>query len=217
MELALLTFVALCWAVLGTGAITSIVASLSRHGARSRELDLCWQRYASSKRFRFLPASGQWPRARSPRIEGRVDDIDIVIEACTMTIRGSSRPCTRVWARAPLPSRARVVVSSDPKLLQGPGVHELESIKVGDPFFDHALCVRTSSGDAACRLLPPPLRRALQGLLSSTYRLGMVLKLEEGEVSLTWLGEETRPAMLDEVCAVVVNACCAGAASAAYR
>jgi hypothetical protein len=217
MEVALLTFIAVCWAVLGTGAITSLLAWSSRDGERSRELDESWQRYAWSKRFRFLPASGQWPHARAPRIEGRVDDIDIVIEACTMTIRGSSRPCTRVWARAPLPNPSRVVVSSDPKLLQGPGVHELESVALGDPFFDHALAVRTSSGDAACRLLPPALRRALQGLLSSTYRLAMVLKLEEGEVSLTWVGEETRPAMLDEACAVVVSACCASVASAAYR
>jgi hypothetical protein len=217
MELALLTFIAVCWAVLGTGAITSLVAWVSRGGERSGDLDASWQRYAWSKSFRFLPATGQWPHARSPRVEGRVDDIDVVIEACTMTIRGSSRPCTRVWARAPLPNPARVVVSSDPKLLQGPGVHELQAVRMGDPFFDQALAVRTSSGEAAYRLLPPALRRALQGLLSSTHRLAIVLKVEEGEVSLTWLGEETRPAMLDEACAVVVSACCAGAASAAYR
>jgi hypothetical protein len=215
MELALLTFLAVCWGVLGTGAITTIVAWSSREG-RSGELDAAWKSYAWSKRFRFLPASGQWPNARSPRIEGRVDDIDVVIEACTMTIKGSPRPCTRVWGRAAVPHPARVVVSSDPRLVQGPGVHELERVALGDPFFDHALAVRTSSGDAACRLLPTSLRRSLQGLLSSTYRLSMVLKLEEGEVSLTWLGEETRPAMLDEACAVVARACAPGG-SAAYR
>jgi hypothetical protein len=217
MELALLTFIAVCWAVLGTGAITSFIVWSTRGGERSGDLDASWQRYAWSKRFRFQPATGQWPHARAPRIEGKVDDVDIVIEACRMTIRGSSRPCTRVWARAPVPYPARVVVSSDAKLVQGPGVHELEVVRLGDPFFDHALAVRTSSGDAAYRLLPPPLRRALQGLLSSTYRLALVLKVEEGEVSLTWLGEETRPAMLDEACTVVVRACSASTASAAYR
>jgi hypothetical protein len=217
MELALLTFLAVCWAVLGTGAITSFVVWTARGARRGeRELDEAWKSYACSKQYRFRPASGQWPHARAPRIEGRVDDIDVVIEACTMTIRGSPHPCTRVWGRATVPHPSRIVVSSDPKLLQGPGVHELEPVALGDPFFDHALAVRTSSGDAACRLLPPPLRRSLQGLLSSTYRLAMVLKFEEGEVSLTWLGEETRPAMLDEACAVVARAC-APAGSAAYR
>jgi hypothetical protein len=217
MELALLAFVAVCWAVIGTGAITSFVLWTAGAGGRSADLDRVWERYASSKRFRFRPASGQWPHARSPRVEGRVDDVDLTIEACTMTIRGSSRPCTRVWARAVVPHPARVVVSSDPRLVQGPGVHELEPVVLGDPFFDHALAVRTSSGDAAYRLLPLALRRSLQGLLSSTYRLSLVLKLEEGEVSLTWMGEETRPAMLDEVCAIVVRACAPPAGSTAYR
>jgi hypothetical protein len=216
MELALLTFVAACWAILGTGAVTGVVARLSR-GGRRRELDEAWEGYAWSKRFRFLPARGDWPRARSPRIEGRVRDVDVVIEACSMTIKGAPRPCTRVWARSAAASRARIVVTSDPKLVQGPRVHDLEPVPLGDPFFDHALSVRASSGDAACRFLPPPLRRSLQGLLSSSYRLAMVMQLDDGEVSLTWLGEETRPAMLDEVCAVVANACRPAAGGDAYR
>jgi hypothetical protein len=216
MELALLTLVAVCWAVLGAGATSSFALWMGRPG-RSPELEALWQRYAWSKRFRFLPATGQWPHARAPRIEARVDDVDVVIEACTMTIRGASRPCTRVWALAPAPRPARVAVSSDPRLLQGPWVHELEAVRLGDEFFDRDLSVRSSSGDAAVRLLAPPLRRSLQGLLSSTIGLALVLKVEEGEVSLTWLGEETRPAMLDEACAVVVDACRATAGPAAYR
>jgi hypothetical protein len=215
MELALLTFLAVCWGVLGTGAITTLVAASYGDG-RSGELDEAWESYAFSKRFRFLPMSGQWPHTRAPRIDGRVDDVDVVIEACTMTIKGSPRPCTRVSARSAVPLPARVVVASDPRLVQGPGMHSLEPVALGDPGFDDALAVRASSGDAACRLLPPPLRRALQGLLSSTYRLAMVLSLDDGEVSLTWLGEETRPAMLDEACAIVVRACAVGGA-AAYR
>jgi hypothetical protein len=216
MELALLTLVAVCWAVLGTGAASSLALWMGR-GGRSRDLESAWERYAWSKRFRFLPATGQWPHARAPRIEARVDDLDVVIEPCTMTIRGSSRPCTRVWALAPVPHFARLAVSSDPKLLQGPWLHDLETVRLGDAFFDRDLAVRSSSGDAAVRLLPPPVRRSLQGLLSSTYGLAVVLKVEEGEVSLTWLGEETSPAMLDEACAVVVDACRATAGSAAYR
>jgi hypothetical protein len=216
MELALLTLVAVCWAVLGAGATSSFALWIGRPG-RSPELESSWERYAWSKRFRFLPATGQWPHARAPRIEARVDDIDMVIEACTMTIRGASRPCTRVWALAPAFRPARVAVSSDPRLLQGPWVHELEAVRLGDEFFDRDLSVRSSSGDAAVRLLPPPLRRSLMGLLSSTVGLAVVLKVEEGEVSLIWLGEETRPAMLDEACAVVVDACRATAGSAAYR
>jgi hypothetical protein len=217
MELALLTFIAVCWAVIGTGAITSVVLWFSGSAPRSSDLEHVWQRYAWGKRFRFRPASGQWPRARSPRVEGRVDGVDLVIEACTITIRGRPRPCTRVWGRAAEPYPARVLVSSDPRLVQGPGVHDLEPVRLGDPFFDHALAVRTSSGDAACRLLPPPVRRALQGLLSSTYRLALVFTVDDGDVSLTWLGEETRPAMLDEVCTVVAHACSTGAGTVAYR
>jgi hypothetical protein len=216
MELALLTFLAACWAVLGTGAITSFFAWASR-GGRSRDLDDAWRTYAWSKRFDFHPASGQHPHARSPRVEGRVDDVDLTIEACSLTIKGSSRPCTRVWGRAPMPFPARVVVSSDPKLVQGPGVHDLEPMVLGDPFFDHALAVRASSGDAACRLLPADLRRALQALLSSSYRLALVLQVDDGEVSLTWLGEETRSSMLDEACAVVARACGATVGTEAYR
>jgi hypothetical protein len=216
MELALLTLVAACWAVLGAGATSSFALWMGRPG-RSRELESSWERYAWSKRFRFLPATGQWPHARAPRIEARVDDVDMVIEACTLTIRSASRPCTRVWALAPTARPARVVVSSDPRLLQGPWVHDLEAVRLGDDFFDRDLSVRSSSGDAAIRLLPPPLRRSLMGLLSSTVGLAIVLKVEEGEVSLTWLGEETRPAMLDEACAVVVDACRATAGSVAYR
>jgi hypothetical protein len=216
MELVLLTFLAACWAVLGTGAITSIVAWTSR-GARSRDLDQAWERYAWSKRFRFRAASGEWPHARSPRIEGRVDDIDVVIEACSMTIRGSPRPCTRVWARTAVPYPARVIVSSDARLVQGPGVHDLEPLRMGDPFFDHALTVRASSADAACRMLPPPVRRDLQGLLSAAYRPALVLQVDDCEVSLTWLGEETRPAMLDEACGVVARACAAAVGPAVYR
>jgi hypothetical protein len=116
-----------------------------------------------------------------------------------------------------VPSSARIVVSSDPKLVQGPRVHDLEPMPLGDAFFDHALSVRASSGDAAYRFLPPALRRALQCLLSSSYRLAMVMQLDEGEVSLTWLGEETRPAMLDEVCAVVARACRPETVGDAYR
>lgn len=216
MELALLTFLAACWAVLGTGAITSFVAWTSR-GGRSRDLDEAWQRYAFSKRYRFCPATGDMPHARSPRVEGRVEDVDLTIEACSMTIRGLPRPCTRVWGRAAVPGPARVLVSSDAKLVQGPGVHDLEPMTLGDAFFDHALAVRASSGDAACRLLGPGLRRALQGLLSSSYKLAVVLQLDDGEISLTWLGEETRPSMLDEACAVVARACMARLGDEAYR
>ncbi len=216
MELAILTFLAACWAILGTGTITGLLAWAGRGGSRSPDLDEAWQRYAWSKRFRFRPATGEWPHARAPRIEGRVRDTELVIEACSMTIRGAPRPCTRVWARAAMAYPARVVVSSDPKLVQGPGVHDLEPLAIGDPFFDDALAVRASSGEAACRLLPPPLRRSLQGLLSTSYRPSLVLQLDEGEVSLTWLGEETRPAMLDEACAVVARAC-APVGSEAYR
>jgi hypothetical protein len=217
MELALLTFLAACWAVLGTGAITSLAAWTSRGAARSRDLDAAWERYAWSKRFRFRPASGQWPHARAPRIEGRVEDVELVIEACSMTIRGSPRPCTRVWARAAVPVPARVIVSSDAKLVQGPGAHDLEPMRMGDAFFDAALSVRASSADAACRLLPPRVRRDLQGLLTAAYRPALVLQVDDGEVSLTWLGEETRPAMLDEACGVVARACAAAAGGAAYR
>jgi hypothetical protein len=216
MELALLAFLATCWALLGTGAIARLIAS-RQSGGRSRDLDGAWQSYAWSKRFRFCPASGDRPHARSPRIEGRVDDVDLTIEACSMTIRGSPRPCTRIWGRAAVPGPARVLVSSDAKLVQGPGVHELEPMTLGDTFFDHALAVRASSGDAACRLLGPGLRRALQGLLTSSYKLAVVLQLDEGEISLTWLGEETRPSMLDEACAVVARACTAGLGAEAYR
>ncbi|HEY8042617.1 MAG TPA: hypothetical protein VIF15_22600 [Polyangiaceae bacterium] len=207
MELALLICVALCWTALGTGVIPRFVAWSQRGGSRSRDLDGAWQDYAWTKHYAFRPATGQRPNARSPRIEGRIDDVELVIEACSMTIGGAPRPCTRIWGRAAVSSPARVVVSSDPRLVQGPGIHDLEPMSLGDPFFDHALAVRASSGDAACRLLPPALRRALQGLLTSTYRLAMVLQLDDGEVSLTWLGEETRPAMLDEACAVVARAC----------
>jgi hypothetical protein len=216
MELALLAFLATCWALLGTGAITSLVASRSR-GGRSRDLDSAWQTYAWSKKYRFCPATGELPHTRSPRIEGRIDDVELTIEACSMTIRGSPCPCTRVWGRVAFPGAARVLVSSDAKLVQGPGVHELEPMTLGDAFFDHALSVRASSGDAACRLLGPGLRRALQGLLSSSYKLALVLQLDEGEISLTWLGEETRPSMLDEACAVVARACTPCLGTEAYR
>jgi hypothetical protein len=217
MELLLpLTALALCWAFLGTGAITSLVARRSR-GGHSRDLDAAWQSYAALKRFRFLPSTGDRPHARSPRVEGRVADVDVTIEACSMTIGGSPCPCTRIWGRAAVQDHVRVLVSSDAKLLQGPGVHDLEPMRVGDAFFDHALAVRTSSGEAACRLLGPGLRRALQGLLSSSFDLALVLQLDEGEVSLTWLGEETRPSTLDEACSVVVRACTARLEAEAYR
>jgi hypothetical protein len=216
MELALLAFVATCWALLGTGAITSLIAARSS-GGRCRDLDAAWQSYAWSKRFRFCPSRGDRPHARSPRIEGRVDDVEVTIEACSMTIRGSSQPCTRVWGRAAVPCPARVLVSSEPKLVQGPGVQDLEPMTLGDAFFDHALAVRASSGDAAFRLLGPGLRRALQGLLSSSYKLALVLQLDDGEISLTWLGEETSPSMLDEACSVVARACTAPVGAEAYR
>jgi len=96
-------------------------------------------------------------------------------------------------------------------------VHELEAVHVGDGQFDRDLAVRSSSGDAVVKQLAPPLLRSLRGLLSSTCGLAVVMKLEEGEVSLTWLGEETCHALLDEACAVVVNACRASAGSEAYR
>lgn len=212
----MLALLAACWALLGTGAITGLVASSSR-GRRCADLDAAWRRYAIGKQYRFSPAVGDRPDARSPRVEGRVDDVDLTIEACTMTIGGSRAPCTRVWGRVLAPEPARVLVSSDARLAQGPGVRELEPMTLGDPFFDHALAVRASNGEAACRLLGPGLRRALQGLLSSSYRLALVLQLDEGEVSLTWLGEETRPSMLDEACAVVVRACRERVAAEAYR
>ncbi|HEY6464263.1 MAG TPA: hypothetical protein VIY73_29045 [Polyangiaceae bacterium] len=216
MEIALLTVLAVCWAFLGTGAITGIIARGAR-GGRSRDLDAAWRSYASSKRFQFLPATGERPHARSPRLEGRIEDVDLTIEACSLTIGGSSRPCTRIWGLAAIQEHVRVLVTSDARLAQGPGVHDLEPLTVGDAFFDHALAVRASSGEAACRLLGPSLRRALQGLLSSSFDLALVLQLDEGEVSLTWLGEETRPSTLDEACAVVVRACTARLETEAYR
>lgn len=216
MEIALLAFLAVCWAALGTGAITSLVFWSSR-GARCRDLENLWERYAWSKKFRFRPATGERPHARSPRIEGRVEDVDLVIEACTLTVGGSPRPCTRVWANTAAPVPARVVVSSDPRLVQGPWVHGLEPMTMGDAFFDHALSVRASNGDAACRLLRPALRRSLQGLLTSTFNMGVVLQVLDGEVSLTWLGEETHPSTLDEACAVVARACAAPVGHDAYR
>lgn len=215
MEIALLTVLAACWALLGTGAITSLVAR--RSWGHARDLDAAWQSYAALKHFRFSPAAGDRPHARSPRVEGRVQDVDVTIEACSMTIGGAPRPCTRIWGRAAVQDHVRVLVSSDAKLLQGPGVHDLEPMTVGDAFFDHDLAVRASSGEAATRLLGPGLRRALQGLLSSSFNRALVLQLDEGEVSLTWLGEETRPSTLDEACSVVVRACTARLEAEAYR
>jgi hypothetical protein len=182
MEVVLLTFVAVCWAVLGTGAITSFVAWSSSGCAGKAALDDAWQRYAWSKRFRFRPASGEWPRARSPRIEGRVEDVDVTIEACTITVRGS-----------------------------------LERVRMGDPFFDHSLAVRASSGEAALRWLPPGVRRDLQAFLSTAYKPAVSLQVDGGEVSLLVLGEETRPATLDEACWVVARACTAAEQGAGYR
>ncbi len=217
MDLVLLTFIAACWAVIGTGAVTSVVAWSAGRGARSGELERAWAAYAAGKRFRFQPAAGDWPHVRSPRIEGRVDDVEVVIETCSMTIRGAPRPCTRIWARTPFAQPARVVVASDPRLVQGPRVHGLPSVRVLDAAFDDALTVLASSPQAAGRLLSPDLRRAVQGLLSSSYRLRLVLQVDDGDVSLTWLGEEVRPAMLDEACGVVACACGSAAAGAAYR
>src|SRR5579871_4331296 len=54
VELALLTLVAACWAVLGAGATSSLALWIGR-GSRSPDLECLWQRYAWSKRFRFLP------------------------------------------------------------------------------------------------------------------------------------------------------------------
>jgi hypothetical protein len=54
-------------------------------------------------------------------------------------------------------------------------------------------------------------------MLSSSYRPTLVLQFDEGEVSLTWLGEETRPAMLDEACAIVARACAPQKGSDVYR
>jgi hypothetical protein len=102
-------------------------------------------------------------------------------------------------------------------LVQGPRVHDLDPVRLGDAFFDQALAVRATSADAAFRFLPSPVRRSLQGLLSASYRLAMVMQVDDGEVSLTWLGEETRPAMLDEVCTVVAKACEAPGGGDAYR
>jgi hypothetical protein len=218
MAALLLVAIAVCWAVLGTAAITSVIArAATGKGVRSRDLEQAWEHYASSKHYRFRPAVGQWPHARSPRVEGRVGDCDLVIEACSLTIKGTPRPCTRVWAHAALPVPARVVVSSDARLVQGPGVHQLEPMRIGDPWFDHALSVRASSADAACRILPPVVRRDLQRLLTAAYKLALVLQVDESEVSLTWLGEETSPSMLDEACAVVVRACSATTGAASYR
>ena len=218
MEVVILVAMALCWAVLGTGAITSVIArAASRKGVRSRDLEQAWEEYASSKHFRFRPAAGQWPHARSPRVEGHLGDCDFVIEACSLTIKGTPLPCTRVWARASLPVPARVVVSSDARLVQGPRVHDLEPMRLGDPWFDHVLSVRASSADAACRVLPPLVRRDLQRLLSAAYKLALVMQVDESEVSLTWLGEETSPSMLDEASALVVRACAAPASADAYR
>jgi hypothetical protein len=218
VELLVLVVVALCWSLLGTGVIMRVLArGAARKGSRSRDLEQAWQHYASSKHYRFRPAQGHWPHARSPRVEGRVGDCDLVIEACSLTIKGTPHACTRVWAPAALPVPARVVVSSDARLLQGPGVHDLEAMRLGDPWFDHALSVRASSADAACRILPPLLRRDLQRLLGAAYKLALVLQVDESEVSLTWLGEETRPSMLDEACAVVVRAAAAPTGADAYR
>jgi len=217
MEVVLLTFVAACWAVLGTGAITSFVAWSSNGVAGRAELDEAWQRYAWSKRFRFRPASGEWPRARSPRIEGRVEDIDVVIEACTITVRGWPQPCTRVWARSMSAFPARLIVSSDSRLLQGPGVGDLDRVRTGDAWFDHALAVRASSADAAARWLPARVRRDLQAFLSTGYKPAVSLQVNGREVSLIVLGEETRPATLDEACGVVARACAAAERSGGYR
>jgi hypothetical protein len=213
MELALLTFLALCWAALGTGAVARLLAGRWR-GGHCPDLDEAWRRYAWSKHFRFCPATRP---ASSPRVEARIGDVELTIETCTLRVRGASRPCTRIWGRSPVPVPARLVVSSDPNLVQGPATHGLEPMALGDPFFDHALTVRASSGEAAFRLLPPALRRSLQGLLSASYRLGLILEVEGGDVSLTWLGEEKRPAMLDEACAVVARACAVPLGPEAYR
>jgi hypothetical protein len=217
MEVVLLTFVAACWAVLGTGAITSFVAWSSNGGAGRAQLEEAWQRYAWSKRYRFRAASGDWPRARSPRIEGRVEDVDVVIEACTITVRGTPRPCTRVWARSPVDPSGRLIAASDSRLVQGPGATDLARIRTGDAFFDHSLVVRASSGDVASRWLSARVRRDLQAFLSTGYKPVVCLQVDGGEVSLIVLGEETRPATLDEACGVVARACAAAERWAGYR
>ncbi|MGD0676506.1 MAG: hypothetical protein ABSC94_13890 [Polyangiaceae bacterium] len=212
-----LTFVAACWALLGTGAITSLAFWTSRGGAGKAELDGAWQRYAWNKKYGFYPRTGEWPHAASPRVEGRVGDVDLVIDVCTMTVRGTPRACTRVSARVQAPMPARIIVSSDPRLMPGAAAHALEALRMGDAFFDHAFSVRASSGEAASRWLPLAVRRDLQALLSTGYRVGVVLRVDGGHISLTWLGEETRSAMLDEACALVACTCAAAIGPAAYR
>jgi hypothetical protein len=165
-----------------------------------------WRRYAARKRFGFAPAVGAWPHARTPRIDARVGDVEVFVEACTLTVAGAPRPCTRAWGRALQPIVARVLVSSDARLMQGPGVHELFDLTLG------ALHVRASSAWAIDRWLGPNLRAGVHELLARG-----VLQYDDGEVSLTWIGEETRASVLDQACGIVACACVEVASPPSYR
>jgi hypothetical protein len=191
-------------ALLGLPVVVLLAVMLVRRARQELERgNATWRAFAEQRGLRWLPEDGPWYRRQPARIKGRVDDVDLVLDTYTESStdangNSTSTTYTRVVARAADPRRldARVyrthALSGLGKLLG------FQDVDVGDPEFD----VKANDADAVREWLGEDLRRALLGFSAKPS-----LRHHDGEVTLTWLGWERRPVVLDEALAIVRAAC----------
>jgi len=198
-------------------ALVVLLLSTAAGAARERlrQIDVTWQEFAATRGLGWLPVSGPWYRRLPSRIKGRIDNVDVTIDSYTETNTDSndnttSTTFTRVVARAiePLELKARVyrthAFAGLGKLLG------FQDVAVGDAIFDDAFIVKASDEEAVRALLHERLRTALLSFPKEPH-----LVYDHGALTLTWLGHETEPRVLDAATDIALAAC--GSDAAAYR
>jgi hypothetical protein len=193
--------------------LLSTAASAARE--RLRQIDVTWQEFAAAHGLAWFPVSGPWYRRLPSRIKGRVDNVDLTIDTYTETNTDSndnttSTTFTRVVARGVEPRALKARVYRTHAFAGLGKLLGFQDVAVGDAVFDDAFIVKASDEEAVRTLLHERLRTALLSFPKEPQ-----LVYDHGALTLTWLGHETEPRVLDAATEIALASC--GSDSAGYR
>lgn len=162
-----------------------------------------WRAYAAARGYTLTVEATTRNTHRGAQLQGTLAQTSFVVD--TFVLRRNDRIVgfTRIKSRAAEPAPLSLDLS--PRTTTGTLLSHLFDAtdpSLGDPAFDARFVLRTDARDGALALLDAPARAALVALPPSAQ-----LSWRDGDATLTWVGFETSPDVLDAACRAIVALC----------
>jgi len=158
-----------------------------------------WKVFAKARGLRFVGPSSVFVHERSNVLEGVIDDVALVVDACMEASRDRFVTHTRVTGRAVAPVPLRLAVQSRQG---GAEIPDGALRGLDDPEFDKRFAVKATPAEPVRKMLGEDVRLALL-----RFPEPLVLQYDGGEARLFWEGVEKDVDTLALGTEVVLAAC----------